>query len=248
MVREVREATMSTISEVGTDIFRVNLELEPDFDVSCFVIRDEAPTLIETGFRKAYQDTYDAVRRVIDPAGLRYIVVPHWEGDEAGALEPFLGQAPHALPVGSPIGAMTNLSDVSDREPLVLDEGDELDLGEHRLRALITPYVHTWDSMLAYEEATGTLFASDVFATPTMGGRAVSDGDDSDAMIGFYRTVGIFPSREHLDAALDKIEALEPTALACHHGSVKGGEPLPYLRTMREQDVTGVTYWNPMRE
>jgi flavorubredoxin len=212
------------------------------------VIRDEAPTLIETGFRKAYQDTYDAVRRVIDPAGLRYIVVPHWEGDEAGALEPFLGQAPHALPVGSPIGAITNLSDVSDREPLVLDEGDELDLGEHRLRALITPYVHTWDSMLAYEEATGTLFASDVFATPTMGGRAVSDGDDSDAMIGFYRTVGIFPSREHLDAALDKIEALEPTALACHHGSVKGGEPLPYLRTMREQDVTGVTYWNPMRE
>jgi hypothetical protein len=55
-------------------------------------------------------------------------------------------------------------------------------------------------------------------------------------------------SRAHLDAALDKIEAVAPTTLACHHGSVKGGQITPYLRALREHDVTGVTEWNPMRE
>jgi flavorubredoxin len=222
--------------------------VQPDFDVSCFVIRDEAPTLVETGFRRAFQDTFDAVRQVIDPATLRYVVIPHWEGDESGALEPFLEHAPHAVPVGSPIGVVTNLADVSDREPLALDDGELLDLGSHRLRGIITPYVHTWDGMLAFDETTGTLFASDVFATPTMRGEAVTDSDDSEAMLELYRTIGLFPSKPHLDAALDKIQALAPNTLACHHGSVKGGQVPAYLRSMREHDVTGVTQWNPMQE
>lgn len=239
---------MATITEVGTGIYRINVPIQPDFDVSCFVIRDEVPTLVETGFRRAFQDTFDAVRRVVDPAELRYVVIPHWEGDESGALEAFLEKAPHAVAVGSPVGVVTNLQDVGEREPLVLDDGERLDLGEHTLRGLVTPYVHTWDSMLAYEETTGTLFASDVFATPTLRGDAVTDADDSDAMVGLYRTVGIFPSKPHLDAALDKIEALSPRSLACHHGSVKGDHVDAYLRTLREQDVTGVTAWNPMRE
>jgi hypothetical protein len=61
--------------------------------------------------------------------------------------------------------------------------------------------------------------------------------------------IGIFPSKRHLDAALDKIEATEPVTLACHHGSVKGGQGVAgYLDAMRENDVTGLTEWNPMAE
>ncbi len=66
-------------------------------------------------------------------------------------------------------------------------------------------------------------------------------------MLATYRMVGIFPSRAHLDAALDKIEAVNPTTLACHHGSVIGAKIPAYIRALREHDVTGVTEWNPMR-
>src|SRR6266542_2101007 len=172
---------MATIAEVAEDTFRINLEIPgAPIDVSFFVIRDEEPTLVETGFRRAFPDTFQAVARVIDPATLRYVVVPHLEGDESGALNLFLERAPAAVPVASPIGVATNLSDFAVRDS--------------------------------------------------------------------YRMVGIFPSRAHLDAALDKIEAVAPTTLACHHGSVKGGQITPYLRALREHDVTGVTEWNPMRE
>jgi flavorubredoxin len=162
------------------------------------------------------------VARVIDPADLRYVVIPHFEADECGALNLFLDRAPHAVPVCSPVGVVTNLADFAAREPLPVDGASELDLGAHRLRFLITPYVHTWESMLPYDATTRTVFCSDVFIGPD-GGQPIIDTDQSDAMLEVYRTVGIFPSKQHLDAALDKIEAVGPQTLACHRGSVKGG-------------------------
>jgi hypothetical protein len=35
--------------------------------------------------------------------------------------------------------------------------------------------------------------------------------------------------------------------LACHHGSVIDSRIEPYFRALRENDVTDLTEWNPMR-
>ena len=238
---------MASIDEVADGIYRVNIEVpQSPVTYSFFVIDDEQPTLVQTGFGRMFDESLEAVKRVIDPAKLRYIVVPHFEGDECGALNHFLAQAPHAQPVGSPIGVLTDLSDFAIREPLVAEEEQVLDLGRRRLGFLITPYVHQWDSLLAFEETTGTVFTSDVFITPGPG-PAVTDQDRTEEMLQTYRMVGIFPSRTHLNSALDKIEALKPKTLACHHGSVITGKIEPYFRVLRENDVTGLTEWNPMR-
>src|ERR687888_1585196 len=238
---------MASIAEVAGDIYRVNIEVpRSPVTYSFFIIKDEQPTLVQTGFSRLFDESLEAVKKVIDPTKLRYIVVPHFEGDECGALNHFLGQAPHAEPVGSPIGVRTSLSDFAIRDPLAVDDKTVLDLGRHRLRFLITPYVHQWDSLLAFDETTGTVFTSDVFITPGAG-PAVTDQDRTEEMLATYRMIGIFPSREHLDAALDKVEALKPRTLACHHGSVIEGKIEPYFRALREHDVTGVTEWNPMR-
>jgi flavorubredoxin len=240
---------MATVAEIAPDIFRINMMTAPDedFTTSFFLIRDEAPTLVEMGFRRAFDETLDAVERLLDPDTLRYLVVPHIEGDECGALNLFLDQAPYALPVGSSAESRRRLSDVADREPLTVDEDTELDLGEHRLRFLMTPYVHTRESMLPYDPTSGTVFCSDLFIGPE-GGHALTDADQSDAVVQMYKTVGVFPSREHLDSALDMIEELGPRTLACHHGTVKAAKIGTYLQALREYDVTGVTEWNPMRE
>lgn len=238
---------MATVAEVASDIYRINIEL-PNSPVtfSFFVIKDDEPALVQTGFGRLFDESLEAVKTIIDPTKLRYIVVPHFEADECGALNRFLGQAPHAQPVCSPVGALTSISDFAIREPLVVDEEKGLDLGQHRLRFLITPYVHQWDSLLAFEATTGTLFSSDVFIQPGPG-PATTDRELIEEMLMTYRMIGIFPSRAHLDAALDKIEALAPRVLACHHGSVVTGKIPSYIRALREHDVTGVTLWNPMR-
>lgn len=239
---------MASITEVADGIYRVNIEI-PGSPVtySFFVIKDDLPTMVETGFSRLFNESAEAVKKIIDPSKLRYIVVPHFEGDESGALNHFLGVAPNAQPVCSPVGALTSVADFAIREPVVVDEDQVLDLGQHRLGFLITPYVHTWDSMLPYDLTTRTVFCSDVFIQP--GPRPPTTGEALvEEMLAAYRMVGIFPSRAHLNSALDKVEALDPQVLACHHGSVITGQIQAYIQALRDHDVTGVTAWNPMRE
>jgi len=235
---------MATVAEIAEDIFRINVEL-PGSPVtySFFVIRDEQPALVETGFAATFGDTVEAVRQVVDPATLRHIVIPHLEGDESGALNRFLDAAPAAEAVVSPIGMFTH-SDHASRPPRPAEDGTTLELGRHRLRFITTPYVHQWDSMLAFDETTRTLFSSDLFIEGGSG-PALAGGDLTDAMLGLYSTIGFLPSRAHLDLALDKIEALQPATLACHHGSVKGDRVDAYIRAMRELEITCVD-WNPL--
>ena len=230
---------MATVAEIAEDIFRVNVEIRGRaLTYSFFVVRDERPALVATGFAGTFGDTVEAVGRVVDPTTLRHLVVPHLEGDESGALNRFLDVAPGAEAVVSPIGMITH-SDYASRPPRPVEDGETLELGSHRLRFLTTPYVHQWDSMLAFDETTRTLFSSDLFMEGGAG-PALTDADLTDAMLGFSSAIGIFPSRAHLDLALDKIEALRPATLACHHGSVKRGHIDAYIRAMREMEVTCV--------
>lgn len=239
---------MATVTEIAQDIYRINIEAPGSrVTYSFFVIKDDLPTLVETGMNRMFDESLEAVKQIIDPSTLRYVVVPHFEGDECGALNQFLGLAPNAQPVGSPVGAVTNLADFSIREPIAMEDGQILDLGQHRLECLVTPYVHTWDGMLPFEHTTGTQFCSDVFIQPGPG-PATTDEAEIEGMLAMYKMIGIFPSRAHLDSALDKIEAKNPKVLACHHGSVVTGQIPAYMKAMRDGDIIGVTEWNPMRE
>lgn len=232
------------IDEIAADIYRINVELPArPVTYSFFLIRDEAPTLVETGFRAAFPETIEALATLVDVRELRYVVVPHLESDECGALNPLLASAPSAVPVCSPIGQAT-LSDLVDRPAQAVGEKDCLDLGHHSLRFLLTPYVHQWDSLLAFEEESGTLFSSDLFIERGRG-PAITDQDLSESMVETYKAVGILPSRVHLDAALGKIEALTPATLACHHGTVKSGHLRSYLDALRSEEVTGIVRPNP---
>ena len=211
------------------------------------------------GFIKAFSgdDRYivdylvEAVKQLIDPSTLRYVVVPHFEGDACG-FEPVLrigAKRPACVQSCgcSPVGAVTNIADFSIREPVAMEDGQILDLGQHRLECMVTPYVHTWDGMLPFEHTTGTQFCSDVFIQPGPG-PATTDEAEIEGMLAMYKMIGIFPSRAHPDSALDKIEAQNPKVLACHHGNVITGQIPAYIKAMRESDIIGVTEWNPLRE
>jgi flavorubredoxin len=192
-----------------------------------------------------FDEVLDAVATVLDPSTVRHVVIPHFEGDECGGLNLFLEAAPHAVPACSPIGANTSIPDFSIREPVRVDENTILDLGQHKLRFLVTPYVHAPDSLLAYDEMTGTLFSSDLFLQPGTG-PALTDRDISEETVAYTRSLGLFPSQAHLVAALDKIEALGPVTLACHHGTVKAGQVPTYLQAFREHNVTGLPPADPV--
>jgi flavorubredoxin len=227
----------ATVTEIAPEVFRISV-YPPGAPVSfgCFLIRDEQPTMVETGLRGMYGLIHDAVRRLVDPATLRYLVIPHFEMDECGSLNQFLALAPRAEPVCSPLGAAVTLSDFSERRPRALGNGETLALGRKTLRMVLTPWVHYWDSMLVYDETDRVLFTSDLFLQP--GDREPLTSEDRSAeVVEFCRLSGLLPSQRHLETALDRIEPLGVDTLACHHGSVLTGDPHRYYRALRASQV-----------
>lgn len=229
-----------TTTEIAPDIFRISV-YPPGSPVSfgCFLIRDDEPSMIETGLQGMYDLVQGAVRRLIDPAKLRYLVIPHFEMDECGSLNRFLAIAPQAEPICSPVGGLVTLTDFSERPPRVLGQGETLSLGRKQLQVVLAPWVHYWDSMLVYDATDQLLFTSDLFMQP--GNREPTTSEDRSAeIIDFCRFSGLLPSQRHLEKVLDRIEPLAVTTLVCHHGSVLTGDPHRYYRALREHTVGDV--------
>jgi len=195
--------------------------------------------MVETSFNAFFDLVHDAVRKLIDPATLRYLLVPHFEMDECGSLNRFLDIAPRAEPVCSPVGALVTLGDFSSRAPRPIADGETLQLGRKTLTAVLAPWVHLWDSMLVYDAGDRRLFTSDLFLQP--GDREpMTTEDRSVEVVAVARATGAFPSQKLLERALDRMEALAVDTIACHHGSVLKGDPRRYYRALRENPVGDV--------
>jgi flavorubredoxin len=228
--------TTTTVDEIAPDIFRIaTFNPERPLNFIQFLIRDEKPLLYHTGFKAILPDTLEAVRRIIDPAGLRYISWSHLEGDECGAINDFLTLAPDAEPVQGQIGRQA-AGDFIARPVTVVPDDGVLDLGTKKLRFLMTPNVpHCWDAIMTYEETTGTLFCSDLFA---IGGEqpALTDRDMVEQAVAQVKRGGdALPIGRHTGRVLERLAALQPRVLAGHHSSAYTGDAASALRDLRKE-------------
>ena len=73
-----------------------------------FLIADERPALIHTGMRDLHGPIRDAIREVLDPAKLAYVILLHWEGDENGGMDQFMKEAPESELIGSILSIQLN--------------------------------------------------------------------------------------------------------------------------------------------
>ena len=151
-------------SEIAPDVFRICMYSRAiDLQFSFFLVKDEQPLLFTTGLRSTFPALREAVSKLIDPAELRWIGFSHFESDECGALNHWLGVAPSAQPVCSLVSAIVNVSDFADRAPKGMQDGEVLSTGRHRFRFCSTAQLpHGWDAGVLFEETRRTLLCSDL--------------------------------------------------------------------------------------
>lgn len=221
----------SAVTEIAPDTYRIST-FHPDYGIQFnqFLIKDEEPFLMHTGFKKMFHITLAGVSSIIAPSTLRWIGFSHFEPDECGALNEWLGVGPRAQALCSFVGAVVMVNDFADRPPRSLADGEVLQTGRHRLRFLSTPHVpHGWDAGLFFDEVERTLFCSDLFFQP----------GDPESMIG-AEIVGRtreairsgltgplakdMPYTPYTDSTLQRLAALEPGTLAVMHGSSFRGD------------------------
>ena len=189
-----------------------------------FLIDADEPLLFHTGQRALFASVVEAVRRVRDPAGLRWVTFSHNEADESGAVNEWLEAAPRATAAHNRLGCSTGIGDHVVRPPRILRNDEVIELGGKRVRWLDTPHLpHGWDAGLLYEETTGTLFTSDLF-TQFGSHAAVSEADIVEPAIAVDDRLGFTPVTANTAAMLQRLAELKPRRLALMHGPTFTGD------------------------
>lgn len=231
----------ATVDEIAADVFRITtFNEQANFQFSSFLMRDDEPMLYHTNLRGCFDDIREGVSTVLDPATLRWIGFSHFESDECGALNDWLGIAPHAEPVCSFVGARTSVGDFSDRPPRVLEADEKIETGSHTFRVLETKHVpHGWDASLLYEETASTLFCSDLLGQggnveALYDGDIVGRSDDYNSRQAEGPMSGAVPFTKETRPILNSLADLNPRTLACMHGSSFSGNCGQALRDFGE--------------
>jgi flavorubredoxin len=97
----------------------------------------------------------EAVASMLSVERLRYIAFSHVEADECGSLNEWLAVAPQSSPLCGTVAVMVSISDLDDRPPRALADGERLSLGKHGVRWFDTPHLpHAWECGFLMEERT----------------------------------------------------------------------------------------------
>jgi len=227
------------IAEIAPDVHRISIHV-PDFDLEFnhFLVRDEEPLLYHAGMRGMFPQLKEAVARLIDPRELRWIGYSHFEVDECGALNEWLGTAPRAQAVAGQIGAMVNLADFADRPARGLEKGEVLETGRYRFRYHPTPHLpHGWDAGVLFEETRGTLFVSDLLhhggvREPLTAEDVVERSREAAKAMQASPLMGYVPYTPMTERMLQELAAFEPRTLAIMHGSSFAGDGAAALRRL----------------
>lgn len=236
--------TGTRIDEVAAGIYRIHTPVPPEavpggFSFNQYLIEADRPLLFHTGPRRMFELTRQAIASVLPPETLAFVGLSHVEADECGALVPFLDTAPQAAPVCSRVAAMVSVADLCDREPRPMADGEELDLGGKSVVWVDAPHVpHGWDCGFLFERTTRTLLCGDLFTQPGAGDEPLTEGDILEPSEAFRGQMDYYAHGPATRETLDRLAGLEPTTLACMHGSAWRGDGAALIRALADR-VTG---------
>ncbi|MFI5317799.1 MAG: MBL fold metallo-hydrolase [Myxococcota bacterium] len=228
------------VDEIADGIYRISTPVPPEsfpggFTFNQFLIDDDEPLLFHTGLRRMFPLVREAVESVLPVARLRHVSFSHFEADECGALNEFLGAAPRAAPLCGQLAADISVRDVADRAPRTLADGDAVALGRHEVRFIYAPHVpHAWECGYLFETRTRTLLCGDLY---TQGGHEHVPLTESDILgpsEAMRAQLDYFAHAPGSRAILERLAGLAPSTLACMHGAAWRGDGARQLRALAD--------------
>jgi flavorubredoxin len=227
------------VDEIAAGIFRIStfvpeVAAPAGFAFNQFLVLGDEPLLFHTGHRRLFPAVHEAVARLIAPESLRWISFGHLEADECGAMNLWLAAAPHAEIAHGATACDVSLSDMADRPPRTLADGETIDLGGRRVRYLDTPHTpHGWDAGLLYEETTETLLCGDLF-TQTGLTEAYTEGDIVGPAFEAEDLFAFSSLHPAMGSTIRGLAPLAPKTLALMHGPAFAGDCAAALRALAD--------------
>jgi len=228
----------TSVHEVADGIYRISTPVTipgGGFSFNQYLILDDEPLIFHTGPRKMFPLIHEAVASVLPPNRLRHIAFSHVEADECGSLNEWLAAAPQSAPLCGNVAAMVSISDLADRPPRALADGEALLLGRHSVRWYDAPHLpHAWECGFLMEERTGTLLCGDLFTQGGADNPPVTESDILGPSEAFRRELDYFSHTRNARQMLERLASTGPRTLACMHGSAWRGDGAGLLRALAD--------------
>jgi flavorubredoxin len=148
-------------------------------------------------------------------------------------MNEFLAAAPLAVPFASRVGLMTSLDDHADRPGRGLADGEAFSTGKKTWRWIDTPHVpHGWDCGVLFDQTTGTLLCGDLFTQAGAETVPVTESEILTAGEAMRKPMDYYAHSTRTATILERLASLDPTTLACQHGSAFRGDGAGLLRDL----------------
>jgi len=199
---------------------------------NAFLVIDDKIALFDT-VKKAFQgDHVEAIRQIVDPAKIGYIIVNHVEPDHSSCLPDLVESLKPEKIFCSPMGKKALLNHYHQPEwPYeVVESGQDISLGQKTLGFLETRMLHWPDSMFSYLKEDRLLISSDAFGQHWATGERFDDEVDQSELFShaakYYANI-LLPYISLVEKVLDGVQkmGLDIDMIAPDHGLIWRSHP-----------------------
>ena len=230
-------------------VFDIIMKADHGTTYNSYLVKGSEKTAVIDANKGPFSGEYlEKLREVTPLDKIDYIVVNHTEPDHSGALD--------ALPAGAAGQGGVRQQQLRllhpnilnrDVDPMVVGDGDSLDLGGKTLNFIQAPFLHWPDTIFTYFEEDTILFPCDFLGAHFCDDRIFDDlMDDYGHTFEYYYLVIFRPFKQYVLEAIEKISAWRsswsaPATGPCSAptpgswwGCTRSGVPYPRPRRRRE--------------
>ena len=203
------------------DLFESQYVIPEGVSYNSYVILDDEITIMDTVDKRATEEWFANVEKVLGDKKPSYLIVSHLEPDHAANIQ----RAAEKYPDMKIIGNAKTFSmmpqffemDLTDRS-VVVKEGDTISTGTHTLQFFMAPMVHWPEVMVTYEQSEKILFSADGFGK--FGALSLTENEDwaCEARRYYFNIVGKYGAQ--VQALLKKAATLDIAMICPLHGPI----------------------------
>lgn len=208
------------VDDTTIDLFESQYVVPNGVSYNSYVILDEKTAVMDTVDQRKSEEWFSNLTSTLAGRTVDYLIISHLEPDHSANIQRLAEAYPAArLVLSAKAKAMLpqffTIANLEER-CMVVAEGDELDLGSHKLKFFMAPMVHWPEVMVEYEVTEKILFSADGFGK--FGALCADEDWACEARRYYFNIVGKYGAP--VQALLKKAATLDIQTICPLHGPI----------------------------
>ena len=208
------------VDDTTIDLFESQYVVPNGVSYNSYVILDEKTAVMDTVDQRKSEEWFSNLTSTLADRTVDYLIISHLEPDHSANIQRLAEAYPAArLVLSAKAKAMLpqffTIANLEER-CMVVAEGDELDLGSHKLKFFMAPMVHWPEVMVEYEVTEKILFSADGFGK--FGALCADEDWACEARRYYFNIVGKYGAP--VQALLKKAATLDIQTICPLHGPI----------------------------